>query len=86
MSPVRSPSYPFVFSLFLIHATSLIVGRTGQPKTFLTRTDRKTRVCPSKVGTRIQRFPRQHRWLYEPTGLSPDLTSFLPRVPYPLYS
>jgi hypothetical protein len=81
-SHVRSSTSCFYLCF---HRISLIVGCTGQPKTFPTGADRETCVCPSKVGARVQGFPRQHGRLHESSGLLSDPHLFL-RVPHPLSS
>ena len=76
-SPQQScPAYvPFLARLFFLPLPTSFsflfssVGRTGQPKAFLTRAHREAGVRSSQVGSRIQGVPRQHRRLHEPSGL-----------------
>jgi len=73
-TPLMSSVRLFIVSPFCSFSNAsffLILGLTGQPKAFLTRADREACVCSSQVGTRVQGFPRQHRHLHEPSGLSP---------------
>lgn len=46
-------------------------GQSSQSKTIHAGVDGQTGVCQAKMGTGVQGFPREHRWLHEPPGKHP---------------
>ena len=70
---------PYVFRLFLAlycFGFIIILGRTCQSEAFSAGVDRETGVCAPEMGARIQRVPRQHGRLHEPSGMSLNLFFF----------
>lgn len=64
--PFRSPHAVLIGLASSPKTTKNVVGQSSQSKTIHAGVDGQTGVCQAKMGTGVQGFPREHRWLHEP--------------------